>query len=115
MTRFGSQRHTHTHTKQKKKLSSVNSMVISKHRKVENICEISLRAALKVTLIIRKHDVTLKQEVPPLLCFRTTKLGNQCVTNSSDSLRSFGMLGYAVLCKKDKGRPMPSYADREGR
>jgi len=72
-------------------ISSVNSTVIPKHRKMENIHKIFLRAALKVTVIFRKHDVMLKHEVPTVLCFRTTKLDNQCVTNSSVLLRSLGM------------------------
>jgi hypothetical protein len=76
---------------QVKCLSPVNSTVIPKRRNVENAREIFLRAALKVTVIFRKHDVTLKFEVLPVLCFRTTKLDNRCVTNSSDLLRSFGM------------------------
>jgi len=41
--------------------------VIPKHRKVENIREIFLRAALQVTVIYGKHDVTLKHEVLAVL------------------------------------------------
>ena len=88
--------------------------MIPKHRKVGNIREIFLRAVLKVTVIYKKHDVTLKHDVPLVLCFRMTKLDNQCVTNSSDSLWSFGMWDYAVLCKKDKGHPMSCLCRQRG-
>jgi len=93
-------------------LSSVNSTVIPKHRKVGNIREIFLRAALKVTAIFRKHDVTLKHEVPSVLCFRTTKLDNQWVLIYYD----FSVCKVTQFCvKKIRATLCHAYVGREGR